>query len=203
MTEGKFCFGDLVLDHDELQYNYLAISKDDNYVSASTSTSTFPMDIVRRPIHDDEKQYNFLARRKDNCYVSASTSTSNFSRKPKIETHTYTVYYICALVLALVIVVDMKEKIYSHSTENLIEIQECTRLFTINRCLDKVPLTEQMCLKWEKCMAQNSKSYYLLQIISSLAALVIQSLFENLQLNTIGILMLSSAFGMYLLYKLK
>ena len=157
-------------------------------------------------LNDDDLAINYLYL-SEKKFVSTSTSTSNFSRDiertEKIEKHNYTFYYVCILAIALVILVDMKEKIYLHSTDNLIEIQECTRLFTINRCLDKVPLTEQMCLKWEKCMAQNSNSYYLMQIITSLAALVIRSFLENLQLNTIGIFMLSSVFGIYLLYKFK
>lgn len=154
----------------------------------------------------DEIQYSVMMYQ-DKKIVNASTSTSNLGKFREYDNKNYTQVNVLVVLLVLLPVVlvglDIKEKIYSDSSDKLIEIQECTRLFTINRCLDKVPLTEQMCLKWEKCMAQSPKSYYFMQVFSSLTGLIIQSFFENIQINTIGMVLISSLFVLYFIKKLK
>lgn len=157
-------------------------------------------------IDELDVQYNMFAlKKRDRELVSVSTSTSNigkFMEKRKGSDKQVNVLVILlVLVPVILFTFDVKEKVYSDSTDKLIEIQECTRLFTINRCLDKVPLTEQMCLKWEKCMAQDSRSYYFMQVFSSLFALLIQSFFENIQINTIGMFLISSIFVLYFIKK--
>lgn len=106
---------------------------------------------------------------------------------------------ILASLASLVLISEVKLRVSEESLRLTVEIQECTRQYTMNRCEDKVPLTQVQCLEWEKCMMRNPGAVFYSEIVTSMVASVIRSFFEHLHLNTFGMI----AVGVVFLYLLK
>ena len=99
---------------------------------------------------------------------------------------------------SLVLISEVKLRVSEESLRLTVEIQECTRQYTINNCEDKVPLTQAQCLEWEKCMMRNPGSVFYSEVLISMLASVIRSFFEHLHLNTFGMIAVCAVF-IYLL----
>ena len=104
----------------------------------------------------------------------------NFSKSP-----TKPWMLIAFLLLTFLAWFEISRIIEKKNNLRSVEIGECLRQYTVNRCnpMDRVPITAEKCLEWEKCINQDQESVSLVgalvELFSEVIGIFIGSLNEK------------------------